>query len=102
MSIWRRFNSTLFLKFFEKMYDTLVKNTPTRTGPKSFSPDPTLPENILKNVSRSWTGIGPVQSGRETRVFGLPRRSLPPGESSQVYKPPFSALRAAHPYQNES
>ena len=35
---WFLFNSTLFSKFLEKIYDTLVRNTPTRPGPKSLSP----------------------------------------------------------------
>ena len=59
-------NSTLFSKFSEKIWDTPVKNTPTRTGPKSLSP--TRPENILKNVSWSRTGFGPVQGNSGFRV----------------------------------
>ena len=41
---WFPFNSILSQKFSEKIYDTLVKNTPTRTELKSLSPtrpDPT-------------------------------------------------------------
>ena len=54
-------NSTLFLKFSEKIYDTPVKNSPTWIRPKSLSP--TRAKNILKNVSRSQTGLDPVHSG---------------------------------------
>ena len=53
----------------------MVKNTLTWTRLKSSSL--TRPENILKNVSRSLTGFGPVQSSpvRRNSGFRLPRRS---------------------------
>ena len=73
------FNSILSSKFLEKIYDTLVKNTPTWTEQKALSP--TRPENILKNVPWSQTSFGLVWS-RETPGFGLPHRSLASGRQT--------------------
>ena len=39
-----------------------------------FIPNPTRAENILQNVSRYWSGFGPVQS--QPGKLGLHRRSL--------------------------
>ena len=58
-----------------KIFNTPVKNIPDMDRPEIKFSGPTRPENILKNMPRPWTDIGPVRSG-ETRGFGLPRRSL--------------------------
>ena len=51
------FNSNLFSKLLEKIYDTPIKNT--RPGPdQNLYP---WSKNILKNVSWSWTGFSAVR-----------------------------------------
>ena len=62
-----------------KIHDTPVKNTPTRTGSKSSSP--TRPENILKNVSGSRTGFGPVQSGSGNLGFQVAPQAFTSGHA---------------------
>ena len=56
-------------KNLRKIYHAPIKNIPTRTGPKSLSP---IRPDILKNVTRSRTVFGPVQSDLVKSWFSTP------------------------------
>ena len=81
-SVWE-WKASLSPKSWEKMSHNPVKKIPwpgpTRNKiprPEINSPtwpDPTQPENILKNVPRPQTGFGPVRSGPgKLRISGYP------------------------------
>ena len=66
-SVWgRKACFSLRCKFIPelpgKMSHTPVKQYPNPDPSETKFPDPTLSENILKNVPRPWTGFDPVRS----------------------------------------